>query len=105
MPNPLRGEIRLGDAVLRFTINSICEFEAETGRKFIEVANEMQGAPSVLTLRDLVWAGLRHAQPEVTRAQAGDLMEAVGLKAVSDALGEAMRAAFPDAAEGTPEKN
>lgn len=105
--NPLRGETPFGDTglALQFSTNAICEFETALGQKFIAAIKALDGGePGFVLMRLLVWAGLRAARPDLSVEGAGDLIDSVGLKPAMEAVGVAVRAAFPDA-EGPPEKH
>lgn len=97
----LRGvEFEAGGAryQLRFGVNALCQIEHLTGEKFTQAAQRLQGEPSLTDLRMFWWAGLG----EVTREQAGDLMDAVGLERAAQMIVEAITLAFPaaDGADG-----
>ena len=100
MANPLRGEVELkaGEKtyVLRYTTNALVELEERTGRSVMDIANR----PSFKDARALVWAGLIHANPDLTLEQAGEIMDAAGFTEAIQAASQALRKAFGRAVEG-----
>jgi hypothetical protein len=105
MANRLRGQIELkaGEAVhiLRFTVNAFCDLETELGRPMSEIlagfmTPESRAKVSLSLVRALVWAGLKDAQPSVTIAAAGEIMDAAGPPTAVAKVAEALQAAFPD---------
>lgn len=104
MANPVRGEARLnveGRAyVLAFTINAMCEAEYILGKPTDQILAALVNSAPLNVVRALLWAGLRKHHPEVDLAGAGDLIEALGGAGPAlEVIGEAMNAAFPQAAE------
>jgi hypothetical protein len=93
MANPNRGEVALKVRdqtwTIVFDINGICEAEEATGQ------NLFSDLSRVSTLRTLLWAGLRARHPQITRAEAGNIIAAAGFDAVQKAVLEAMAIAFP----------
>ena len=63
--------IRIGERelALRYTINSLCELEDRAGMPIDRLMDRQFSAT-----RLLLWAGLRHGQPELTVRDAGDLI-------------------------------
>lgn len=88
---------------LHFTTNRLCALEDQSGLTSLEVATELalgKAQPlgvSKKTLRALFWAGV--ADGDMTMAQAGDLVDAVGHKRAVELVIEAFDAAHPDLAE------
>lgn len=54
---------------LRYTLNSLCEIEDRAGMPIDWLMNRQFSAT-----RLLLWAGLRHGQPELSVRDAGDLI-------------------------------
>lgn len=83
--------------VMRFGANQLCAAEEASGRRTLELVNEIQsGAGSFRTFRVLFWAGLG----TVTVEQAGEMMDAIGLQEVAEIIGKALTLAFPDPEAG-----
>ena len=93
MANPHRGEVELkaGDKsyVLVFSINALCEAEELVG------VNILGDLIKLSTLRNVLWAGLRTKQPDVTKGEAGDMIQVLGVDAIRDIVVKAMALAFP----------
>lgn len=107
MANPLRGEVPLpGTAyVMRFSVNDICAIEAETDMSFADHMAALDAAGDKVKVSDLrrwVRWGLMHAHPDMTDIEAGEIAgQSDGLRAVSTAIGSALRAALGVPDEGT----
>lgn len=93
----LRGEAKMDNGyTVRIDMNALAEFEEATGKKALTVLTQMgKGDPSIRDMRALLWACLVTAQPEITLAEAGDLLNEGGM----DALLAAINAANPTDAE------
>lgn len=96
-------DLRVGEQryQLRLSINTICELEEETGKRFDELAQTVEDG-SMRTARLLVWGALREAHPDLTLHDVGEIMTTAGLRDVTAALMEAIRAAFPQPAPRKP---
>ena len=103
MANPARGEVafKVADAeyTLRFSTNAICELEDRLDKGLNVIVANME---RLSTVRALLWAGLRAKHPEVTMAQAGEVIDACGMAAATEIIGKALTAAFPQAEAGDP---
>lgn len=104
MPNPHKGEVELkaGDAtyVLRYSIDAICTLEDALDKGFPAIAEEMSVPANVRlsNLRQILLAGLREQQPDITLREAGELIVlAGGAITVLGKIAEAFTAAFPEA--------
>lgn len=103
MANPLRGSVALqaGDRAyaLSFSVNAICELEAELDKPVAEIIASLQNPDQLRmgTVRALVWAALRDHHDEVSITDAGRLITDVGFKPAIAKVGEAIRLAFPEA--------
>jgi len=96
MANKHRGEVELAGRTLRFTINSLCALEDVTGQGIVDlVAGFSVKAPRLTLVRSMLWAGLIDKHPETTPMDAGNIIEDVGLPAVTAAVREAFAASFP----------
>lgn len=80
----------------RFSANAFCDLEDATGKGMFEILETLDNAPSLKFVRAAVWACLRQSEPEITPAEAGDVIDELGLIATVGKLVEAVIAAFPD---------
>lgn len=127
MPNIHRGEtaefvVNNKTYALRFSMNALCELENAFGRGIIDIIEEMRvwspadgpdGQPIEETeeqrtarvnrirlsfVRTLFWAGLRERHPQVTLADAGELISDMGgLLVAMERIAAAFAAALPEA--------
>lgn len=111
MANPHRGSVALqaGDQAytLSFSVNAICELEAELDKPVAEIIAAIQDPRQLRlsTVRALVWAGLRDHHPDLTVQDAGTMITDAGIQNVVEKVGEAFRLAFPEAkAKANPRK-
>lgn len=93
MANP-KGEVELvidGQAwTLKYSINVLANAEEDSGNAVADAfARLNEGHFRVADVRWLFWSALRTAHPTISQDEAGDLMQAVGLKAAIAAIGEA----------------
>ena len=79
--NPFRGEFTFEALGQKWTMvldmNALAAFEAETGKKALQVIDEMadeNNVPSITELIALCWAGLQRHHPDATTAIAGDIL-------------------------------
>lgn len=99
MANRFKGEATVQVDGCRYTLrcdfNAMCEFEEATGAEALAVFEQFEtGKVSVRNMRAMMWAFLQHHHPEVTLAQAGEIMsENV------DCLMDVIKAASPQAGE------
>lgn len=108
MANRQKGEVSF-DAkgktwVMCFSVNAMCEIEAETGMPIVALANSLQdeNGVSLTVMRTLFHHGVVDCD---SAEMAGELMHNIGINKVGDLIGEAFGAAFPDASdevEGKP---
>jgi len=58
-------------------LNAMCAFEEKTGRKFLDVADDMYKGnwPSMIDFRALFWALLIHEDPKLTLKKVGEILE------------------------------
>jgi hypothetical protein len=110
MANPHRGEVALkaGDKAYTasFSINAMCDLEQLMRRSIVEIAMELEmveSNPTTLrmgTVRAVTWAALRQHHPELTEADAGDILAEAGFAEVMKVVLQAIYAAFPAAPKG-----
>lgn len=97
------GETRIGGYTLYFDFDALCEAEKLTGPMGEALALLEKG--SLSTMRALTWAGLRRNHPDITPEKTGAVIVKVGFGPLSEAIGEAIKAVFPQAdAEKEPAK-
>jgi hypothetical protein len=65
-------EIREKEYELKYPVNTLC-LMAEDG---IDVMNLKDFVVNIITIRDLFYYGLKHENKKITKAQAGELMDA-----------------------------
>jgi hypothetical protein len=101
MANPLRGEVDLvvGEKtyLLRLSINGVVEAETLLDKSVNEI---IQSIDRMGTLRALLWAALREHHPSLSLFDAGDIIGIAGAENVGFKVGEAIKAAFPEAKGG-----
>lgn len=89
---------------LRLTTNAQVRYQERAGETLVDAIVAMQGEGSqgdMLRLRRLIWAGMGHEG--LSEDAAGDLIDEIGLAEASRLLGDAIRAAFPEAAKAEAE--
>lgn len=78
---------------LRLTTNALCELEDKLDKPINEVL--IEGASGLRTVRAFLWAGLLHEDPDLTIAEAGDLIDLKdNLPYVQQKVTEAVDSAF-----------
>jgi hypothetical protein len=107
MANRYKGEVALeingATYLLVFSTNAMCEVEGILGQSTDEVLAQLAVKPSVSLVRALLWGALRERHPDVDLAKAGDLVDAIGGQGQALLkIGEALVAAFPEAAGESP---
>ncbi len=103
MVNPHKGEVELavGEAryTLRFSIDALCRAEEATGFPLALLAIKLSN-PSTASLslvRQMLYAGLSEAHPDMDLKQVGDLIVPAGGIAVAlQKIDEAFALAFPE---------
>ncbi|AZB65039.1 hypothetical protein EBL87_15290 [Cereibacter sphaeroides] len=89
---------------IRLTTNAQVRYQERAGETLVDAIVAMQGEAShgdMLRLRRLIWAGMGHEG--LSEDAAGDLIDEIGLAEASRLLGDAIRAAFPEAAKAEAE--
>ena len=101
MANAVKGEVgfKAGGAerTLCLNVNALCEIEDRLGRPAMEVFAEMQTSVRIKALRAIFACGVG-----VSEAEAGDMIDEIGLAAAAELLGEGVKRAFPQG-EGVEE--
>lgn len=97
MANPHKGEVALDvegtSYTLKLSYNALCDAEQAFGKKATDIlAEASQG--SWTAMRVLFFVALKGVHPEVTLAQAGDMIGTLGLAKVLDVLSEVTTLAF-----------
>jgi hypothetical protein len=90
---------------LRYTFNSLCRLEEETGIPIGDIGNFKSGSLRLTTLRALIWAGLVHDDKDLTPEAVGEIFEDMDLGTIADKIGEAFEAAFPEIDEELKKKS
>lgn len=85
--------------IFRFNLNALAELEGVIGETLMQIKPEQFGFKQQ---RAMVWAGLIHAEPKLTLAQVGDLLDPVleDAAAYGEIIAKVMEAfgfAFPQA--------
>lgn len=83
---------------LRFDLNAFAYLEEKYGS--IDAVMEKIDKGSILALRDLLWAGLRHEDDQLTLEDVGAMFDLRNLEEVSKQIYEAMGAAMPNKKDG-----
>ena len=95
MTNRFKGEVPLqcGDIVytLRFSANALCELEDALGMGINKIVASMADPDTMRmkTMMTVVWAGLRERHPDITLAQAGEIITDIGLTRTMETVNEA----------------
>lgn len=103
MANPLKGEAQLRDHTLAFDFGVLCEVENKTGKKVPQLLQSLSEGLGFGELRDFVFIGLQKHHPGTTEAEAISLIEDVGYRDSSMAVGKAFTGFF--AAKNAKDKN
>jgi hypothetical protein len=73
---------------LKFNLNSLITIEELTGIKVSEMGENSDFG--MVTLRAMVYAGIRHEDKEITLEEVGDCIDFDNMEDVAQAIGEAM---------------
>lgn len=96
MANPHRGEVTFKAAdteyTLAFSTNAICELEELLDNGINAIVANME---RLMTVRAMLWAGLRTKHPDITLDKAGKLIDICGMLVATDAINKALQVAFP----------
>ena len=88
--NVKRGEekVVLGgvERVLRYDMNALVELEEKMGMPLSELGNV---SVTMRNVRSMLWAGLIHAEPELTEPEVGGLVDMGNMVEVQEAIGKA----------------
>lgn len=99
--NPHKGEVEFqagGEArTLRFGTNELCELEAELGLSTDQIIASFSNSPSITMLRSMFRVGAGGLAP----SEAGELIDEIGFRQVSELITKALRLAFPPAQTGS----
>jgi hypothetical protein len=96
------GEVKRG-YVMRMNTNAICVLEQAMGEHIHKLMPRIID-PGMQDLRALLFAGLHERQPEMTIADAGDLIDQAGFEACANAVMEACTLGFPKGVKGPAAK-
>jgi hypothetical protein len=83
---------------LRFGIEAMVAIEERYNKSFLEIAQECLGKnPKITTLRDMLWAGLKHEDPNLTPEKVSSIMdETPSIPDVLVAIDKAITAALSE---------
>ncbi|MCK4302829.1 MAG: hypothetical protein KAY24_01170 [Candidatus Eisenbacteria sp.] len=100
MENPERGIVTLeaGDKEYRIKLgwNAICSIEHELGKTMTEIFEQMEASFCANDFRILLQAALSHGEKKRYQpGDVGDIIDEAGIDAVSRAISEAVKYAFP----------
>lgn len=99
------GSHSVGDYKLTFNVNALCDLEEAFGvddvNEVVAKINTLQDKPSLRLLRTIFHVGFKQNHPDITEQQVGEIITEIGLEDASEALGQAIQKAFPDAVEET----
>lgn len=103
MANKLKGEVAFTAFDAPFTLvmdfNAICEIDADLGISIEELGTKLSG--SVSTIRSVFRIGLGAKHGTMTDIEAGRIIGEIGPSRAAELLAEALKAAFPEVANGT----
>ncbi|MGR3452878.1 hypothetical protein [Pseudooceanicola sp.] len=104
MTNSKRGEVSFeadGETLtLRLGTNAMARYQDAAGETVQDAFKALEGATfDIVRVRRLFWVALPKG---MTEEDAGDLIDIIGIDVAAEKLGEAVIAAFPDAAEVEP---
>lgn len=94
-------KITLSDGVereVKFTLNALAELEDKYGT--VEAAFKALDNGSIKAVRFVLWAGLIHAEPDLTELQVGNLIDIQYMQELMSTIGSAMTEDMP-----VPESN
>lgn len=85
---------------LAFDMNAMCDMEEKYG-SMEKAFSALSSEAGMKDLRFMLWKALQHSAPEMTEAQAGQLVTLQNVNTVAEALGKAMDTSV----ESSGEKN
>lgn len=89
-------KITLNDGVertLKYDLNAMAEMEDRYGS--VDAAFEALDNNSIKAVRFVLWAGLIHAEPDLTEQKVGSLIDITFLQSLVGTMGEAFSADLP----------
>lgn len=99
--------IKLGDGkqrTLRYSHDVLERLEEESGKTVVEWAQRLP-ALSALAIGWLVWAGIIHTDPKITRQAVRDILDAREYRTYAEAIAAAVRESIGGQEAGEPEGN
>lgn len=77
---------------LLINLNSMCAFEEQTGKKFLDVTDSLSKGewPSVTDFRALFWAALIHEDKNLSVEQVGELIAPSDMNKLAEAISASM---------------
>ena len=77
-------------------MNAICRAEAASGGKsLLDLANQILNESRVTPVRTLIWAAMAEHHPEASEADAGKVIDEIGLARAGELVLAAIKAAYP----------
>lgn len=99
-PNPMRGEVPLGDHKLIVNFNSVCALEGATGRKVLDLVGDMGVGLGLSDLR--LWVQV-FLDKDMSLIEVGDFLGEIGIEEASAALVKGFELFFPAPKKGKKE--
>lgn len=102
MANHLKGEVAVAvlgkDLIFRLGINEMLELQSALGLvdKDEEFLANFDNFRNLTVIRKIALFGFKRHQPEMTEAEAGDIVTELGLESMAKIRREALRWALPD---------
>lgn len=81
------------ERTLRYDLNAMAELEDRYGT--VEAAFEALDKNSIKAIRCVLWAGLLHAEPDLTEQQVGSMIDMTSLQDLMSNVGSALNADLP----------
>jgi len=103
---PVNGvKVQLGGKArrLRYTTLALMLLEEEVGQTYVEVLTASDTG-SIKAIVALVWAGLLHAEPKITRQEVAEMVDLQKIREIAEAIGQATRIALVRDADKEPDE-
>jgi hypothetical protein len=107
MANKLKGEVEVSagedSIVFRLGINELIELQDDLGIEDDEAfLSAFDNLRSLKKLRKVVFHAMKHARPDVTEIEAGDLITDLGSEKIRELIGDALKWALPQPEPRSP---
>ena len=98
-----RGRVDLGGHEIAMTTNAMVRYQERAGETIFAAFTALESNNfDPLRLRRMIWAAL--IDRSKSEDDAGEIMDAVGIKDAAMKLADAVRLAFPEASEGNAQE-